>query len=132
MQLVVKAERIIKDFFNYNNKGKKQGVDASAYQYFKGSGKESLPIEEIQDRAVLLMLNEAVLCLEERIIASPKDGDLGAVFGIGFLPFTGGPFRAIDTWGVEKIVARMKELQGKYGGPVLRRRSGLLEMGARW
>ena len=61
------------------------------------------------------MLNEAVFCLEEGIISSPTDGDLGAVFGIGFLPFTGGPFRAIDTWGVQTIVNRMEELRGTYG-----------------
>ena len=104
-----------KGFFTYNDKGKRTGVDASAYQYFKGNGKKELALKEIQDRAVMLMLNEAVLCLEEGIIANPKDGDLGAVFGIGFLPFTGGPFRAIDTWGVENVVNTMNELKGKYG-----------------
>lgn len=104
-----------KGFYNYDGKGKKKGVDSSAYQYFKGDGKKELPIEEIQDRAVMLMINEAVLCLEEGIIANPADGDLGAVFGMGFLPFTGGPFRAIDTWGVKNVVERMRELAGKYG-----------------
>ena len=104
-----------KGFYTYSDKGKKQGVDSSVYQYFKGSGTVSLPIEEIQDRAVMQMLNEAVMCLEEGLIASPSDGDLGAVFGIGFLPFTGGPFRAIDTWGVQHVVDRMNELKDKYG-----------------
>jgi 3-hydroxyacyl-CoA dehydrogenase/enoyl-CoA hydratase/3-hydroxybutyryl-CoA epimerase len=61
------------------------------------------------------MLNEAVLCLEEGIIANPGDGDLGAVFGIGFPPFTGGPFRAMDTWGIKHVVDTMRELQAKYG-----------------
>ena len=110
-----KGRKNNKGFFNYDAKGKKQGVDATAYTYFKGNGKQTLPIEEIQDRAVLLMINEAVLCLEEGLIATSTDGDLGAVFGIGFLPFTGGPFRAVDAWGVQKIVQRMEELKGKYG-----------------
>ena len=61
------------------------------------------------------MLNEAVLCLEEGLIATPKDGDLGAVFGIGFPPFTGGPFLAMDTWGISNVVDTMRELQDKYG-----------------
>lgn len=102
-------------FFKYNEKGKKQGVDPAAYNYFKGSGKQSLDRKEIQDRALMLMLNEAVLCLEEGIISEPKDGDLGAVFGIGFPPFTGGPFRAMDQWGIKEVVETMKSLEAKYG-----------------
>ena len=102
-------------FFNYNEKGKKQGVDPTAYNYFEGNGKQTLDTEEIQDRAVLLMINEAVLCLEEGIINSASDGDLGAVFGIGFLPFTGGPFRAVDTWGIQNVVNKMEALREKYG-----------------
>lgn len=104
-----------KGFYTYNDKGKKQGVDPGAYKYFNGDGKMKLDREEIQDRALMLMLNEAVLCLEEGIISSPKDGDLGAVFGIGFPPFTGGPFRAMDTWGIQNIVDTMQRLAAKYG-----------------
>ena len=61
----------------------------------------------------MLMLNEAVLCLEESIIASPTDGDLGAVFGIGFLPFTGGPFRYMDALGIQNVVNIMNDLDKK-------------------
>ncbi|MEM6804274.1 MAG: 3-hydroxyacyl-CoA dehydrogenase NAD-binding domain-containing protein [Bacteroidota bacterium] len=104
-----------KGFFKYNEKGKKQGVDSSAYGYFKGSGEKKLDQKVIQDRALMLMLNEAVLCLEEGIILAPKDGDLGAVFGIGFPPFTGGPFRAMDHWGIQEIVDTMKSLEATYG-----------------
>ena len=81
----------------------------------KGKGNQSLPIVDIQDRAVFLMLNEAVLCLEVGIFANPTDGDLGAVFGIGFLPFTGGPFRALDTWGIAPVIARMEDFRSTYG-----------------
>ena len=61
------------------------------------------------------MLNEAVLCIEEGLLSSATDGDIGAVFGIGFPPFTGGPFRAIDAWGAKTVVDRMLELKAKYG-----------------
>ncbi|MCB0560854.1 MAG: enoyl-CoA hydratase/isomerase family protein [Lewinellaceae bacterium] len=104
-----------KGFYNYNDKGRRLGIDPTAYQFFQGDGKQALPLEEIQNRGLMLMLNEAVLCLEEGIIANPGDGDLGAVFGIGFPPFTGGPFRAMDTWGIQHIVDTMRELQAKYG-----------------
>ena len=105
-----------KGFYAYHPKtGKRQGVDKTAYQFFAGNGDRSLPLEEIQDRALLLMVNEAVMCLQEGLIANETDGNLGAVFGIGFLPFTGGPFRYIETMGKEKVVARMQELEEKYG-----------------
>lgn len=105
-----------KGFFLYDPKtGKKKGPDKTAYQFFKGSGNATLATDLIQDRALLLMLNEAVLCLEEGIIASPADGDLGAVFGIGFLPFTGGPFRYIDLLGAKTVVERMEELSQQFG-----------------
>lgn len=102
-------------FYRYNDKGRRRGIDPTAYQFFKGDGSKTLPLEEIQNRGLMLMLNEAVLCLEEGIIARPGDGDLGAVFGIGFPPFTGGPFRAMDTWGIANVVNTMRQLQDKYG-----------------
>lgn len=107
-----------KGFYNYEEKKgrvKKAGIDSSAYKYFKGNGDKKMDINEIQDRAIMLMLNEAVMCLEEGIIANPTDGNLGAVFGIGFLPFTGGPFRYINQRGVKNVVDRMNELKDKYG-----------------
>lgn len=119
-----------KGFYTYNPKTKKRKTpNPDAYQFFKGAGKQSLPQEEIQNRALMLMINEAVMCLEEKIISSPTDGDLGAVFGIGFLPFTGGPFRHIDTTGVQNIVEMMNTLHEKYGArfkprPLLEKMAG--------
>lgn len=70
---------------------------------------------EIQDRLALAMINEAVLCLQEGIISCARDGDIGAVFGLGFPPFTGGPFRYIDTVGAKNIIERMKRLEERCG-----------------
>jgi 3-hydroxyacyl-CoA dehydrogenase/enoyl-CoA hydratase/3-hydroxybutyryl-CoA epimerase len=107
-----------KGFYNYEEKNgrvRKAGIDQSAYNYFKGNGDKEMAMVDIQDRSLLLMVNEAVMCLEEGIISSAADGNLAAVFGIGFLPFTGGPFRYIDQQGAGKIVARMEEMETKYG-----------------
>lgn len=119
-----------KGFYHYDEKGKKKGVDNTAYQFFKGNGNISMDMEDIQNRCLYLMLNEAVLCLAEGIIANPTDGDLGAVFGTGFLPFTGGPFRYIDQLGIENVVTTMKELASKNGSKYLPAKM-LLEMAAK-
>ena len=60
-------------------------------------GRLSAP--QVAERCVMLMLNEAVRCVDEQVIRSVRDGDIGAVFGIGFPPFLGGPFRYIDSLG---------------------------------
>ncbi len=105
-----------KGFYKYNHKtGRREQPDDTAYHFFKGKGTISMDRAIIQQRLLTLMLNEAVMCLEEGIITSPNDGDLGAVFGIGFLPFTGGPFRYIDRQGAGAIVETMDGLATQFG-----------------
>jgi enoyl-CoA hydratase/long-chain 3-hydroxyacyl-CoA dehydrogenase len=60
-------------------------------------------------------VNEAAKCLEDEIIENPVVGDIGLVFGTGFAPFRGGPFRYLDQYGVDKYVDRMKYFTDKYG-----------------
>ena len=71
--------------------------------------------EEITDRLVLLFVNEAIHCLGEGVIASARDGDVGAVLGLGFPPFRGGPFRYADTLGANRILSRLDELSTALG-----------------
>jgi 3-hydroxyacyl-CoA dehydrogenase / enoyl-CoA hydratase / 3-hydroxybutyryl-CoA epimerase len=104
-----------KGFYRYDEAGKKGGVDASVYDLLPtGQQRSEIPREEIQQRSVLAMVNEAVRCLEEGVIRSPRDGDIGAVFGIGFPPFRGGPFRYIDAVGADEIVRQLEELNGRF------------------
>ena len=63
----------------------------------------------------MLMLNEAARCMDEGIIRSARDGDIGAVFGIGFPPFLGGPLRYMDSLGAGEVVARLQRLATQYG-----------------
>ena len=104
-------------FYVYDEKGKRGDVDDSVYQLYPG-GTKRVTVEkgEIQRRLSLAMVNEAARCLEEGIIRSARDGDIGAVFGIGFPPFRGGPFRHIDAVGVAEAVKQLEALDAKYPG----------------
>ncbi|RPA35708.1 fatty acid oxidation complex subunit alpha FadJ [Shewanella frigidimarina] len=105
-----------KGFYQYGPKAKKAKlVDESVYKVLDiliASDKEAKGVAE---RCTIQMLNEAVRCLEEGIIASARDGDIGAIFGIGFPPFLGGPFRYIDTLGASNLVATLQGYQSLYG-----------------
>jgi 3-hydroxyacyl-CoA dehydrogenase/enoyl-CoA hydratase/3-hydroxybutyryl-CoA epimerase len=100
-------------FYKYDDAGKKGRVDESVYELIGGERRE-VPAQEIIERCVLAMLNEAALCLGENVLRSARDGDIGAVFGIGFPPFRGGPFRFIDSETVGKIVDQLEELDARF------------------
>ena len=61
------------------------------------------------------MVNEAARCLEDGILRSARDGDIGAIFGIGFPPFRGGPFSYIDRIGAGGVVEKMERLAETHG-----------------
>jgi 3-hydroxyacyl-CoA dehydrogenase / enoyl-CoA hydratase / 3-hydroxybutyryl-CoA epimerase len=104
-----------KGFYLYDEKGKKQGVDPTVYDLLAtGAQRSEIPELEIQQRTVLAMVNEAVRCLEEGVLREPRDGDVGAVFGIGFPAFRGGPFRYIDTVGPAQIVRQLEALNDRF------------------
>ena len=104
-------------FYRYDADGRKGGIDESVYAFTpSGAQRVTIAADEMQQRCVLGMVNEAVRCLEEGIIASPRDGDIGAVFGIGFPPFRGGPFRYIDAVGAGWVVEQLEELNSRFGG----------------
>src|SRR5439155_1569908 len=71
-------------------------------------------VEDIAERLTLALVNEAARCLDERVLRSPAEGDLGAVLGFGFPPFLGGPFRYADALG-EGVVASLERLAAAHG-----------------
>ncbi|PKL38312.1 MAG: fatty acid oxidation complex subunit alpha FadJ [Spirochaetae bacterium HGW-Spirochaetae-1] len=112
-----KGRKSGKGLYRYDvpSKKGKRPVNTEVYALFSGSPRKNFTAEEIQQRVSLMMINEAALCLQEGIIADPRDGDIGAVFGLGFPPFTGGPFRYMDSQGIGSVTARMEQCVEKYG-----------------
>jgi 3-hydroxyacyl-CoA dehydrogenase/enoyl-CoA hydratase/3-hydroxybutyryl-CoA epimerase len=71
--------------------------------------------DDLQDRLVLPLVNEAVAVLREHVIDDADLLDAGVVFGTGFAPFTGGPLNYAKTRGYENCVARLTEFEKRYG-----------------
>ena len=70
---------------------------------------------DIVDRMIMRFVSEAVWALDDHVIRSAEDGDLASVFGIGWPPFLGGPFRYIDTMGVKAAVKKFTALANAHG-----------------
>jgi 3-hydroxyacyl-CoA dehydrogenase/enoyl-CoA hydratase/3-hydroxybutyryl-CoA epimerase len=104
-----------KGFYVYEEDGEKGGVDTAVYALLpSGPSRSEFSRAEIQNRCALALANEAVRTFEEGIVRSPRDGDIGAVFGIGFPPFRGGPFRWIDSVGAARVVADLEDLAARF------------------
>ena len=94
---------------------KRTSFNDAVYKHFGGASRTSFPAEDVQNRLGLMMVNEAIRCLEENILQGPVDGDLGAVFGLGFPPFRGGPFRYVDQAGASAVHTRLRHLSEEHG-----------------
>ncbi len=104
-----------KGFYQYNTKSKKKLVDESVYSLL-GLQANNKSVSQTQvERCVYMMLNEAARCLDEGIIRNARDGDIGAIFGIGFPPFLGGPFQYIDKIGAAALVSKLNLWQAEFG-----------------
>ncbi len=105
-------------FYDYSkkpsDKGNGKDVDESVYELLGISPVTKYTDTTVVERCILLMLNEAAMCLEEGVIRNPRDGDIGAIFGIGFPPFRGGPFRYMDELGMDHLVTRLEHYATTY------------------
>lgn len=104
-----------KGFYLYKDGTKKKEINTEIYTYFGGSSRKNIDFNIIQERMGLMMVNEALWCLHDNILLSPKDGDLGAILGLGFPPFKGGPFFWIDSVGADHVLTLMKRLESDFG-----------------
>jgi len=114
-----KGKKNGRGFYSYDGdpKAKQKPVDETVYQTLGISVPKSkqLSAQEISERCVLTMVNEAAFCYGENILRSARDGDIGAIFGLGFPPFLGGPFAYADQLGIDQLVSKLESLQQQFG-----------------
>lgn len=101
-------------FYNYDSKGKVLSVREEFQSDPRDAG--ALTDMLIQDRLILPMVSEAVMALDEGIVATVRDLDLGLIYGIGFPPFKGGLLKWVSASGEQKILDRMNELHHQTKG----------------
>src|SRR5262249_17077593 len=107
-------------FYKYEAKKQRPNDSLVKWRIAAGgsdSGKKSQPAssppataDDIARRLVLLMVNEAGRCVEEKVVDSPADADYGMILGTGFAPFRGGPLRFAEHFGLKRVVEELERL----------------------
>ena len=112
-----KGKKNNRGFYDYTKESKGKQVDQKIYAVMgvSNAGSNTMSQSDIADRIMLTMINEAAYCLGEGILRSARDGDIGAIFGLGFPPFLGGPFRYMETLGIKEVVAKLEAYQETHG-----------------
>lgn len=72
-------------------------------------------LQELQDRLIFRLLNEAAACLREKVVDDTDLVDAGVIFGTGFAPFRGGPLHHVHAEGASNMSARLNDLKNRYG-----------------
>ena len=98
----------------YKYEGRQQTPNEAIQSWRQESG-EKFGLENITNRLVYLMVNEAARCLEEKVVASPEDADYGMILGTGFPVYRGGPLRYAESLGLKKVVTDMDGIQSRAG-----------------
>uniref|UniRef100_A0AAY4C258 Trifunctional enzyme subunit alpha, mitochondrial n=1 Tax=Denticeps clupeoides TaxID=299321 RepID=A0AAY4C258_9TELE len=114
-----KGRKSGKGCYVYEKKSKDKKVNPGVEEILKAYQLKPAPSvsgdEDVQYRLLSRFVNESVLCLQEGILPDPVQGDIGAVFGLGFPPCLGGPFRFVDSFGADKLVQKMHRYEEVYG-----------------
>jgi 3-hydroxyacyl-CoA dehydrogenase/enoyl-CoA hydratase/3-hydroxybutyryl-CoA epimerase len=105
-------------------------VDRRVYALIGTDGHAQPPAEDLQDRLILPMVNEACRILDEKVVRQASDVDIGMIFGAGFPAFRGGLLRHADSLGARAVAEHLMRLADKYG-PHLRPGDALMERATR-
>jgi 3-hydroxyacyl-CoA dehydrogenase/enoyl-CoA hydratase/3-hydroxybutyryl-CoA epimerase len=101
-------------YYDYPEGGKKH-IWPGLIEAYAPKGFTEIPYQDIKDRLVFCQCLEAVRAMEEGVIESVGDGNIGSIMGIGFPAQTGGVFQCINAYGLQAFVDRSRELETQYG-----------------
>ncbi|MGR3453406.1 3-hydroxyacyl-CoA dehydrogenase NAD-binding domain-containing protein [Pseudooceanicola sp.] len=101
-------------FYEYDEKGKRVGLWQGLSEKYPHKADQP-EVDEVQNRLMFAQVLEAVRALEEGVLEDIREGDVGAILGWGFAPWSGGPFSWLDIIGPEEAVKRCEHLTETYG-----------------
>ncbi len=104
-----------KGFYVYPEDGSKKYIWPDLLATVANAADDQPGAAAVKERLMFRQLVECARCFEEGVLETPEDGDLGAIFGWGFAPFTGGPFSMMDTIGIANVVATLDRLAQRHG-----------------
>jgi 3-hydroxyacyl-CoA dehydrogenase/enoyl-CoA hydratase/3-hydroxybutyryl-CoA epimerase len=102
-------------FYDYDANGKKITTWPGLKDVFAKDGYTEMPYADIRDRLLFPQVLEAIRIMEEGVMTSVADGNIGSIMGIGFPPHTGGVYQCVNAYGVQALADRAKELASQYG-----------------
>ncbi|MBX3260395.1 MAG: enoyl-CoA hydratase/isomerase family protein [Labilithrix sp.] len=112
-----RGKKNARGFYLYGSAApRRRTVDATVYDVLGLSPKAgAVTADEIALRCGLAMVNESIRCHGDGVVSGARDGDVGAILGVGFPAFRGGPFRYADALGMPEVLRRMRSLEQRFG-----------------
>src|SRR6202522_1635012 len=104
-----------KGFYDYPANGPKSLWPGLAKIAVKRLDPDAISVKDLKDRFLFTVALEAARCMEEGIVADPREADVGSILGFGYAPYSGGAVSFVDGLGLKVFAARAKELAAKYG-----------------
>ncbi len=101
-------------FYDYDDKGRRAGLWPGLAELWAPAA-EQPPVTEVQHRLAMIQTLEAVRALEEGVLTDIREGDVGAILGWGFMPWSGGPFSWLDILGAGRAVEICDDLTARFG-----------------
>ncbi|MGF2686476.1 3-hydroxyacyl-CoA dehydrogenase NAD-binding domain-containing protein [Marinobacter sp. DUT-3] len=102
-------------FYEYPANGKKYLWPELENLYVDAGKASTVRLQDLKDRILFIQAIETVRCLEEGVLKTVEDANIGSIFGIGYAPWTGGAIQFINQYGVRAFAERAKELADQYG-----------------